>query len=173
MLRIMSDRAARFASLACALLLAACGTTERVRALVSPPPPPPPPTRISVDLYVEPKQPPDPAAVETPERAAEIALANPPLIEHLREIDGRYAGRRLPRLRWTAIVQRVPPIPEDPAQTAAVDAAAKEPPYWRVDVTSQDVRQSSVFYTCELRISLDGTRLDAVSSPPQLCHWQR
>jgi hypothetical protein len=172
MLRIMSGRAARSAALACALLFAACGTTERVRALVSPPPPPSP-TRISVDLYADPKQAPDLAAVETPERAAEIALANPALIEHLREIDGRYAGRRLPRLRWTAIVQRVPPIPADRAEAVAADAAAKEPPYWRVDVTSQDVRQSSVFYTCALRIGVNGSRLDAVSTPPQLCRWQR
>jgi hypothetical protein len=160
------------AALGCALLLAACGTTDRIRALVSPPRPPLPPTRIGVDLYAEPQQPLAAAAVDTPERAAQIALGDPPLIAHLRDIDGRYAGRRRARLTWTASVRRVPPLPEDPAAAADADASADEPPYWRVEIASSDVRDAAVYYLCDLRVGTDGSRSDAGRTPAQRCRWE-
>jgi hypothetical protein len=109
--------------------------------------------------------------IRTPAAAAQLALADVVLLRHLQMIDGRYAGRRMPRLTWTARIARVPPLAADAAALAA--EAPDDDAYWRVELLSSDVRGSSLFYACEVRVGAGGESLDRDKTPLELCGWQR
>jgi hypothetical protein len=163
--------ASRTTAFLAAALLAGCTTAGQLRgglAGLGSSTPPADPTSIDFDLYADARN----AAyrafalgpIESPRAAAELALGDVVLLQHLQKIDGRYAGRRMPRLSWSAKVERVPPpVPGKPNP--------KE--YWSVKLVSSDVRGSQLFYGCDLRVGMRGENLNRGRLPIELCRWQR
>jgi hypothetical protein len=133
----------------------------------------------SVDLYAE-----RPAAPTAPitngEDALAIVLRDEALIRHLRRMDSSYSGRRREKLAWKgeADFQAEPPEDSDEPldeERRALDAALREAVeteggYWRVRVAS-DVRETSIFYVCELRVAPSGRPLGGFE-PKRACGWR-
>jgi len=168
-----SRRALRRAlSSSTAVLLVSCTLAGSIRKQFSAPPAPPPPVEVQLDLYREiarrPASLPAPA-VNSAAAAAAVVSSDGPLLEHLRSIDQRYKGRRLPLLRWTARVRRIEPA----ADLGEADTGeALNVPYWSVEVSSSDVRGSLAYYQCNLRVGLDAAPL-RIGTPSELCSWQK
>ena len=137
-----------------------------------------PATEREIDLYAEP-----PAAPAGPitngEDALAIVLRDEALLRHLRRMDASYSGRRRERLNWSGAADfRTEPEPAAPAAadepsplaSALGEVVASEGGYWLVRVAS-DVRETSIFYVCELRIAPSGRPL-AGFEPKRTCGWR-
>lgn len=137
-----------------------------------------PATERALDLYAEP-----PAAPAGPitngEDALAIVLRDEALLRHLRRMDANYSGRRRERLVWNGQADfRTQPEPaigaegEEPGPLARTlgETLASEGGYWVVRVAS-DVRETSIFYVCELRVAPSGRPLDGFE-PKRTCGWR-
>jgi hypothetical protein len=153
------------------LALPGCMMYERMRMALDPPALPRP-TQIRFDPYGALELEAAYAAfaetrgvASTAAAAAGVLIGDEALLQHLRMIDARYAGRRMPRLTWTAEVRRVPPLgsPEDRRGT---------PVTWDVAIVSSKVRNGGSYYQCDARVSAAGVNLSGDRDPASLCRWQ-
>jgi hypothetical protein len=149
----------------------ACAATRSVPEYV-------PATERSIDLYAD-----LPAAPSGPitngEDALAIVLRDEALLRHLRRMDANYSGRRRERLAWSGKADfRTELEPgaksegegASPLAGALREAIASEGGYWVVRLAS-DVRETSIFYVCELRLAPSGRPLDAFE-PKRSCGWR-
>jgi hypothetical protein len=150
--------------------LSGCTAWSRLTAALEPAASAAPPTQIRFDPYPAQAEPAYRAIAEakgsadTASAAASVALTDGAMLEHLRLINARYAGRRMPALAWTALVKRHPP--------GRSQADAPQPVYWDVALVSSKVRGGSFHYECVLRVSAAGVNLSQGRSPTELCRWQ-
>lgn len=152
-----------------ASLLACAGTEPQIQYV--------PATERAIDLYADP-----PAAPSGPitngEDALAIVLRDEALLRHLRRMDANYSGRRRERLDWNGKADfRTEPETRSgeageatPQASALGEVIASEGGYWVVRVAS-DVRETKIFYICELRVAPSGRPLDGFE-PKRSCGWR-
>lgn len=105
-----------------------------------------------VDLFREGRGVPD-APIDNEEQAIAAALAQTPLLAHLKTIDARYHPRRQKGMAWTARAQ------------PSGDQAS-----WQVELRA-NAHQSSADYLCTIEVTRAGEAL--VSDPPsRSCRWE-
>jgi hypothetical protein len=135
-----------------------------------------PASERSVDLYAE--LPPAPSGrITNGEDALTLVLRDEALLRHLRRFEANYSGRRRQRLEWNGAADfrtepeaRAEADEPTPLASALGEAIANEGGYWLVRVSS-DVRETSIFYVCELRLAPSGRPL-ASFEPKQSCGFR-
>jgi hypothetical protein len=137
-----------------------------------------PASEREIDLYAEPAAAPG-GPITNGEDALTIVLRDEALLRHLRRIDANYSGRRRERLNWNGAADfrtRAEPAlrsgDEEPSALAKTleETLRSEGGYWLVRVSS-DVRETSIFYVCELRVAPSGRPL-AGFEPKGSCGWR-
>jgi len=191
-LRLWSRRSACTIAVAALALGAGCALYEREPEL----PLYPGADRRPINPYGDPPSPPS-VPIDSGESALALALREPELLRHVQSIDAKYSGRRRKSLAWTgraAFLNQVPVVSEAEKETEkspASDESASNTEsveerseratqlarlieadggYWRVAIAS-NVRETRIYYECELTLSLQGKPLAAFDAR-DACGWK-
>ena len=134
-----------------------------------------------IDLYAPV---PDPAQspIESGSAAIQQTLRDDDVIRHLQAIDARYSGRRRTSLFWQAAAayRTALDLAEDeeeeeedasgPTPSPIAAAVESDGGYWAVEFSS-NVRETRIFYVCELALSMRGERLGPFDEA-RACAWR-
>jgi len=137
--------------------------------------------------------------LESGEAALSLALRNEELLRHVQGIDAKYSGRRRQSLAWTGQARFESVLPPEPESASESEGAAEpmvddgslreaeaayaaelgasiaraidsDGGYWQVTIAS-NVRETRIFYTCELPISRQGEPLVPFDAR-DACGWK-